>query len=241
LYSFFCLIEVYMSGENLITYLQQFVSSDRMRLINEKVDHRTRYLTLLVENVFQSHNASAILRTSDCFGVQDVYIVEKNNRFSANEEVALGAQQWLTVKTYPSYEGNTRDAIAELKQKGYRIVATALHNNAQPLENFDFKKGKVAFMLGTELTGLSDEALSLADEYVVIPMRGFTQSLNVSVATGIILHFSTWKIFSSDIPWSLSEEEKLELKIQWLKKSIRHGDLIEQRYLNQLNELSQPK
>ena len=96
-------------------------------------------------------------------------------------------------------------------------------------------------MLGTELTGLSDEALSLADEYVVIPMRGFTQSLNVSVAAGIILHFSTWKIFSSDIPWSLSEEEKLELKIQWLKKSIRHGDLIEQRYLNQLNELSQPK
>ncbi|HOK51629.1 MAG TPA: RNA methyltransferase [Bacteroidales bacterium] len=230
-----------MSREKLLTYLQQFVSNDRIKLINEKIEHRTRYITLLVENIYQSHNASAILRTSDCFGVQDVYIVEKNNRFSANEEVALGAQQWLTVKTYPSSEGNTRQAIEELKQKGYRVVATALHKNAQPLENFDFKKGKVAFMLGTELTGLTEEALSLADEYVIIPMRGFTQSLNVSVAAGILLHFSTWRVLNSDIPWSLSEEEKLELKIQWLKKSIRHGDLIEQRYLSQFNASSQPR
>ncbi|MEJ5263917.1 MAG: RNA methyltransferase [Bacteroidales bacterium] len=230
-----------MSREKLLTYLQQFVSNDRIKLINEKIEHRTRYITLLVENVYQSHNASAILRTSDCFGVQDVYIVEKNNRFSANEEVALGAQQWLTVKTYPSSEGNTRQAIEELKQKGYRVVATALHKNAQPLENFDFKKGKVAFMLGTELTGLTEEALSLAEEYVIIPMRGFTQSLNVSVAAGILLHFSTWRVLNSDIPWSLSEEEKLELKIQWLKKSIRHGDLIEQRYLSQFNASSQPR
>ncbi|MGC8824287.1 MAG: TrmH family RNA methyltransferase [Bacteroidales bacterium] len=230
-----------MSRENLLTYLEQFVNVDRARLINEKVEWRTRYLTLMVENIYQSHNASAILRTADCFGVQDIYIVEKNNRFSANEEIALGAQQWLTVKTFSSYDGNTRDAIAELKQKGYRIVATALHKDAQPLETFDFRKGKVAFMMGTELTGLSEEALSLADEYVVIPMRGFTQSLNVSVATGILLHFSTWRIFASDIPWSLSEEEKLELKIQWLKKSIRDGDLIEQRYLSQIQESSQSR
>lgn len=230
-----------MSRENLLAYLQQFVNADRVRLMNEKVELRTRYITLMVENIYQNHNASAILRTADCFGVQDIYIVEKNNRFSANEEIALGAQQWLTVKTFPSYDGNTKDAIAELKQKGYRIVATALHKDAQPLEAFDFRKGKVTFMIGTELTGLSEEALSLADEFVVIPMRGFTQSLNVSVATGILLHFSTWRIFTSDIPWWLSQEEKLELKIQWLKKSIRHGDLIEQRYLNQIQESSQSR
>ncbi|MCX7987431.1 MAG: RNA methyltransferase [Bacteroidales bacterium] len=228
-----------MPKEALYTYLKQFVSNQRLKLLDEKIEYRTRYITLVVENIYQSHNASAILRTADCFGVQDVYVVEKNNRFSANEEIALGAQHWLTVKTYPSYEGNTTDAINELKQKGYRIVATALHPKSQPLEIFDFSKGKTAFMLGTELTGLSDEALSLADEFVVIPMRGFTQSLNVSVAAGIILHYSTQQIINSDIPWQLSEEEKLDLKIQWLKNTIRQSDLIVERFLSQYNA-SQP-
>jgi tRNA (guanosine-2'-O-)-methyltransferase len=228
-----------MSKIELYKYLQQFITPERYRLINEKIEFRTRYVSLLVENIYQSHNASAILRTADCFGVQDIYVVEKNNRFSANEEIALGAQQWLTVKTYPCYDDNTRDAIAELKQKGYRVVATALHKNAQTLESFDFNKGRVAFMLGTELTGLSEQALECADEFVTIPMRGFTQSLNVSVAAGIILHFATWRIFNSTLPWQLTDEEKLDLKIQWLKKSIRNGDLIEQRFMSQFNTSSQ--
>ncbi len=221
---------------DVITYLSQFVTPERIKLIDEKIKNRTRYISLLLENIYQSHNASAILRTADCFGVQDIYVVEKNNKFSANDEIALGANQWLNIQIYKNHAENLLHAIEELKKKDYRIVATSLNEKSMPLEEFDFTKGKVVFLFGTELTGLSDEAHKISDEFVHIPMRGFTQSLNVSVAAGIIMHFATWRLQQLNLPWKLSTTEQTELKIQWLKKSIRGGDLIEQYFINQIQQ-----
>jgi tRNA (guanosine-2'-O-)-methyltransferase len=218
------------STKDLINYLQYFVNEQRIKLIDEKLLHRTRYVSVVVENVFQTNNASAILRSCECFGIQNVYIIENNNRFCVNDEIAMGSEKWLTIKSFSGAENNTRDAILSLKNEGYRIVATCFGLNSVPLQSFDFSKGKIAFLLGTELTGLSEEALNYCDEFLTIPMVGFTQSLNVSVVAGILLHYATLKIYNSSIPWQLSEEEKNEIKLDWIKKSIKKGDLIEQYY-----------
>ncbi len=218
---------------NLHDYLKQFITENRKNLFAEKLKNRTRYITLVVENVFQSHNASAILRSCDCFGIQDVHVIEKNNAFSINEEIALGAQQWLTIHKYLPSPTNTTDALKILKQKGYRIIGTAFNEKAIPLETFDLTKGKFAIVVGTELTGISDDVVQMSDEFLMIPMRGFTQSLNVSVATGIILHFLTWKLFHSHIPWQLSAEEQEEIELQWLKKSIKNSEALIKNYQQQ--------
>lgn len=220
----------------LYQFLKQFVNTNRLNLIENKLQYRTRYITLVVENIYQSHNASAILRSAECFGIQDLYIIEKNNKFSISEEIALGAQNWVTLHTYSNVQDNTIQVVRELKAKGFRIIATTLENEATPLEDFDFTKGKAAIFVGTELKGLSQDVLFHADEYLKIPMRGFSQSLNVSVAAGIIAYFATFKIFNSNIAWQLTEEEKNELRTQWYKNCLPQADaLIKYYYENFLN------
>lgn len=215
---------------SLNEFLKQFITENRCNLIAQKLQYRTRYLTLVVENVYQSHNASAILRSCDCFGIQDVHIIEKNNAFTINEEIALGAQQWLSIYKYNSFPNNTIAALNNLRLRGYRIVATTLNDNAVALEKFDLSKGKTAIVVGTELTGISDDVMKLSDEFLMIPMRGFTQSLNVSVATGIILHFFSWRLFNSQLPWQLSLNESTEIELEWLKKTIKNSEALINKY-----------
>ena len=186
---------------------------------------------MAIEDVFQPQNASAVLRTSDCFGIQDVHIIENKNEYRINPDVALGSFQWLDMYRYNSKAFNTPDAIQNLRSKGYRIVATTPHINDVSLDDFDLSKGKVAFVFGTELEGLTAEVLDNADEYLKIPIYGFTESFNISVSAAIILHHLSRKLRLSDINWNLSEDEQIEIKIKWLKQSIKKSDLLIERFM----------
>ena len=156
------------------------VTDDRWNRFQEVLDERTQYLTVVLENIYQPLNASAVLRSADCFGIQDVHVIENYNEFTPDREVAMGSSRWLNIKRYNEEENNTLQCIQKLKKEGYRIVATTPHKNDCNLQQFDLTKGKTALLFGTEMEGLTDIALQEADEYLKIPMYGFTENFNLS-------------------------------------------------------------
>jgi tRNA (guanosine-2'-O-)-methyltransferase len=218
-------------NEALIRYLESCITDNRKSLFNSVIRQRTRYITVALEDIFQTHNASAVLRTCDCFGIQDIHLIESRNKFSVNEDIALGSEKWLTLRTYSSGT-STLDAINYLRSNGYRIIATSPHHNDTNLNDFDLYAGKTALLFGTELQGLSANALDNADGYLRIPMYGFTESFNISVTAGIILHALVEKLHSSDINWRLSEEECKEVKLAWLRRTVHDSNLIEKEFLS---------
>ena len=217
--------------EELISYLSKVITPERFSLFNKIIKDRTRYMTVVLEDIFQPHNASAVLRSCDCFGVQDVHIIENENEYKVNPDVALGSSKWLNLYKYNEAENNTLSTINALKKKGYRIIATTPHNDDVNLENFDISKGKFALMFGSEQPGLSNIAMENADEFLKIPMFGFTESFNISVSAAVILHHLSLKLRQSDIKFKLSEDEQNTIILEWLKQSIKKSDLIIEKFL----------
>jgi tRNA (guanosine-2'-O-)-methyltransferase len=214
----------------LLNYLASFVSDHKRELFNKHVQCRTRHITVAVENVFQPQNASAVLRTCDCFGVQDVHVIENNNEYVVNPDVALGASKWLNLHRYSKEENNTVECINALKAKGYKVIATTPHTNDVTLDELPID-GKIALLFGTEKEGLSDLAMEHADGFMRIPMYGFTESFNISVSAAIILHHLTEKLRASDINWQLSEQEVLDIKMDWVRSVVKHADKYEAEFL----------
>ena len=218
--------------DKLILYLQQFVTERRLKLFDSRLENRTRYLTIVLEDIFQPHNASAVLRSCECFGIQDLHIIENRNAYRINPDVALGSYKWLTLKRYNQPGDNTTKALMSLKKEGYRIVAAMPHKKDSKLEDFDLSRGKTALVFGSELEGLSPTAVDLADEFIQVPMVGFTESLNISVSAAICIHQLTTNLRKSSIPWHLSEDEKQDILLTWLKKTIKKSEQIERAFLD---------
>ncbi|MBL4561066.1 MAG: RNA methyltransferase, partial [Labilibaculum sp.] len=214
-----------------IHFLEGFSNDKRKELLDKNIENRTRYITLVLEDIFQAQNASAVIRSCDCFGIQDLHVIENYNAYKLNPDVVLGASKWIDLHRHHKEERNTLSTILKLKKEGYRIVATTPHTNDILLPDFDLSKGKAAFFFGTELTGLSDEVMNNADEFVKIPMYGFTESFNISVSAALVLSHLTSTLRRSDVNWQLSDNEKLELKLEWLRKSIRSGDKLLEEFV----------
>jgi tRNA (guanosine-2'-O-)-methyltransferase len=227
-----------MANPELIQYLENFVTERRKELFYNNIQHRTRYITVVLEDIFQSQNASAVLRTCDCLGIQDVHVIENYNKYQINPDVALGSNKWITLKKYNLKQiDNTDDAIKNLKAAGYRIVATSPHKNDIDLTDFKLENGKAAFLFGNEKQGLSKNALNLADEYVKIPMFGFTESYNISVSAAILLYQLIIQLkISKDIDWRVSDDEKNDILLQWFRISIRNSKGIISKFYTRNTE-----
>ena len=217
--------------KQLIEYLSQFVTDERFRLFHRILEDRTRYLTIVLEDIYQPQNASAVLRSADCFGIQDIHIVENRNTFTVDKEVSMGASKWVSIIPYTQYKNNSLKAIKHLKAEGYRIVATSPHINDVKLEDFDLHKGKTALVFGTELTGITETIKKEADEFLKIPMYGFTESFNISVSAAIIMHHLALRMKTEPgIDWKLNEEEKDKVLLQWMRKTIKQSELLEKKF-----------
>jgi len=214
-------------------YLETFLTDERKVLLHKILENRTRHITVVVEDLFQTQNISAVLRSCECVGIQNVHIVEGENDFQIHKAIAMGADKWLTVKHYQKDNNPMMTCIHELKTKSYTIVATLPDDNSCFLEDLPLEK-PVAFLFGTELTGLSKEAISAADKTVKIPMYGFTNSFNISNSVAIIVSHGIEKLRKSTIHWQLSEEEKEELLFDWVQKSINKPELLIKRYLEEM-------
>jgi len=214
-----------------LEYLFGFVSPHKKALFYKLIENRTRYITVVLEDLFQPHNASAVLRSCDCFGIQDVHIIENKNKYEVNREIALGSSKWLTIYKYNAIEDNTIQALRKLKTQGYKIVATTPHREDYSPDNLPLDN-KIALLFGTELTGLTRQALDESDMYLRIPMFGFTESLNISVSVAVILHYLTEKLHKSDVAWQIPEEGKTEVLINWCKQVVRHPEMYEREFFN---------
>jgi spoU protein len=212
-------------NQKLLTYLERFITDERKERFLEIISQRTNHFTVAMEDVFQMHNTSAAVRTCEVFGVQQAHSIEGRFGKRLDAKIAMGAQKWVDVFRYD----NTQDCIDTLRNKGYQIVATTPHKDAYFLNDFDITQ-KSAFFFGTEKEGLSEQVLSQADTFLKIPMVGFTESLNISVAVAIVLQQLTDKLRRSEIPWQLSEEERLLTLIEWTKKSVRNVKDVLKRY-----------
>lgn len=205
----------FATKEKLRDFLFRLISENKQQKFLETIAGRTRYITVVLEDLYQSHNASAVLRTCDCFGVQDVHIIENAHRFEVSHDIVRGASKWLSVYKYNRPEvNNTEHCLKSLKEKGYKIIGTTPHENDTNLEELELI-GPVALVFGTEKKGLSAEARKQCDGYMRVPMYGFTESLNISVCAGISLHHLIWKLRQSELDWELSPDDQLDLIIEW--------------------------
>ena len=163
------------------------------------------------------------------FGIQDSHLIEARFGKRLDKNIALGAQQWVDTYSYT----DSLSCIKELRKKGYRIVATTPHGDSCLLDDYEIRE-PIALFFGTEKEGLSKTVLDEADEAIKIPMVGFTESLNISVAAAIVLQQLSSRLRNSKLPWQLSEEEKFEKRLDWTRKSIKHVDEIIERYQGSL-------
>jgi len=214
-----------MIDMELLNYLEEFISENRKERFTEILSQRTNYITVAVEDVYQMHNTSAVVRSCESFGVQTAHLIEGKYGKRLDEEIAMGAQKWVDIKRYQ----NSKEAIDTLKNKGFKIVATSPHADSSLLQDFKLN-GKTALFFGTEKNGLSDYVLENSDASLKIPMVGFTESLNISVSAAIILQYVTTQLKSSNIDWQLTEDELWERRLDWTKKSIKSIDDILERY-----------
>lgn len=210
---------------NLLAHLEGFITLERKQRFLQVLASRTRYLTVALEDVYQLHNASAVIRSCDVFGIQAAHLIEGRFGNRLDKNIAMGAQQWVDIHRHAS----SRECIENLRQKGYRIIATTPREESTPLNDFTLE-GPTALFFGTEKEGLSPEVLEQADGALYIPMFGLTESLNISVAAVIILQDLSMRLRQSEFPWQLSEAEILKKRFEWTRKTIRAADEIIARY-----------
>ncbi len=210
-----------------LNYLEGFITENRRDAFLKILAQRSRHFLVAIEDVYQLHNTSAVLRTCEVFGVQELHVVEEKYGKKIDKEIALGAQKWVDVDRY----NTTTECISQLKSRGYKIIATSPHAEAADLDDFDITE-RAAIFFGTEKKGLTQEVLDQADGFIKIPMLGFTESLNISSSAAIIIQNISQRLRKSNIKWQLTEEELLEKRIDWTQKSIKDIDFITQRYLD---------
>ncbi len=222
-----------MKDNDLYKNMETHISEKRMAKILEVSRERTRYLSVVLNNVYYTQNISAVIRSCDCFGIQDLYIIGNSPSTHVNKHVAQGAYNWVDIhrNTFKPEE----ETLRELKENGYRLVVTLPEPGASSLHEFDIDQGKIAIIMGNEKEGVSPVVKEMADEFLYIPMAGFSQSLNISVSTAVILSELTGKIRSSGFDWRLNEESMKALQYRWMKNSVKRGDHIEDEYLARMD------
>jgi len=210
--------------KELLEHLFNLISDKRRELFLELVEKRTKKIAVVLEDIYQSHNAAAVLRSCDCFGVQDVHIIENRNQWSPHPDIEQGSSKWLSISRYNQNEQNTEDCLDSLKRAGYVIAATTPHTDlaVDAISTDD----PIALVFGTEMQGISEMVKSKADTLVRIPMYGFTESFNISVAAAICLHSLRSKFIRDKKSLDLNEEQKLEVLLDWCKSSISRSDKI---------------
>lgn len=208
-----------------LNYLETILTDNRKERFLEVLQNRTKHFTVAVEDVYQLHNTSAVMRSCEVFGVQELNVIEERFGKRIDKQIAMGAQKWVDVIRHDSVSG----CISSLREKGYQIIATTPHEKDCTLEKFDISK-PTALFFGTEKEGLSEEVMQQADGFLKIPMVGFTESLNISVSAAIIIQDLTNRLRRSDIDWKLTDAEILEKRLDWARKSIKNIKGIEARY-----------
>ncbi len=209
-----------------IGYMAGFMLEGREAVFRSVLDDRTRYITICTENTFHPQNASALVRTCEAFGLQDIHTVEDLCKFKPHENIVRGTDKWVDIHRHAS----AAEALDVLRGKGYRIIATTPHTDDSLPEDFDIQAGPFALVFGTEHAGISPEVGAAADGFIKIPMCGFVESLNVSASASILLYILTRRLRESGIDWALGEDEREKILFRWMMSSVKDSRNILKRF-----------
>ncbi len=200
--------------------LRSFITEHKAQCIQEKLEYRSRYVSFVFEHFYHSHNIDAAIRSIECCGFQDVHIIDNKKASGDSLTITKGADYWISGYHYKDpHAQNTKLCFNILKSQGYTLVGATPHQKSHMLSELPLDT-KVAIVFGNERLGISDYALEHVDTYVTIPMYGFTQSYNASVSTAIVAYELRKRLACSTINWHLSQEEKLELELDWLNRIV---------------------
>lgn len=221
--------------QGLLDYLGRYVTPHKKSVMERVLANRTRHLTVVLEDIFKPHNASAVIRTCDCFGLQDIHVIEKTDQYKVNPYVTRGASQWVDLhKYYQEGSSSVEACFDSLRAKGYKIYGTS--PSAGGISIYDLQpEEKLALVFGNEHEGISEEVKSKADGLVHIPMLGFTDSFNISVSASVFLFDLVRKAEKMGIEnFHLSEPEKNELRMKWYRAIVKNSDIHEKVYRKNL-------
>jgi tRNA (guanosine-2'-O-)-methyltransferase len=215
-----------ISDEYLLREFYEMLTPERIQLFEQIIDQRTNHFTVISEDIFQEHNASAIVRSCDSFGIQTLHLIESRNTYQVHEGIARGSNQWVTLEHHYSEGLPSEDVFQRIKERGYKIVATSPHAIEYDIFNLPINE-PLAFVFGAEKKGVTEAATEQADYLVRIPMYGFAESLNVSVSVAIVLNELRNRLKNSTIDWKLTNEERVRTKLSWCRKHLKSSELIE--------------
>lgn len=217
----------------LLEHLAQYVTPRKQARIDAVLPWRTRYISVVLEDIYQTQNASAVIRSCDLFGIQQLEVIESRNRFKVNKAVVQGASKWIDIRRHKGAgPAPTMACMDGLTKRGYRLAALTPEKADCSLGDLPLDK-PIALLFGGEEAGLSEAALGTADMRVAIPMVGFTRSFNLSVSVALVLQDVTRRLRTSSINWRLTNDEALELKLLWYQKSASNGSALARQYLAQ--------
>lgn len=220
--------------KELYDYLSNFMLEGRKQKLEEIVGQRTKHLSVVLEDLFHEHNASAVIRTCECMGIQDVHIIENDNEYNINPDIVLGASKWLDLHRYNRTRDNSLECIKKLKSEGYQIVGTSLNEKSISLYDLDISK-KTAIVFGREKRGISEIVKQEADVFIKIPMYGFTESFNISVSAGIALSYLKQKLLTDSDNWQLTEYEKIETLTKWAGLTVKQSEKLIKKFQQENN------
>ncbi|MBK9148158.1 MAG: RNA methyltransferase [Flavobacteriales bacterium] len=218
-----------ISDRDLYERLCAFITPNKRALFERISAERTRHITCVLEDIYQAHNASAVVRTCDLLGIQDLHIIENRNKYTVNPDVTLGSSKWVDMHRWREQPDNTARCIAHLKAKGYAIVTTSPRATECTPATIPLER-PLAFCFGTELTGASEALIGQSDLTLRIPMHGFTESYNISVSAAITLYTVMERLRASSVPWRLDEAELDALKLRWARKVVHSAAHLEERF-----------
>ena len=211
--------------EARVEYLRGFILEQRYEVLCRALEERTRYITVCTENTFHPQNASALVRSCEAFGIQDMHTIESVCKFSPTVRIVRGTDKWIDIRRHDS----STELITSLRGQGYRIIATSPHADDTTPESFDVGAGPFALFFGTEHEGISPEVKDNADGFIKIPMYGMVESLNVSASAAILLYTLVTRMRASGVSFRLTERERDEIMFNWLRGSVRDADNILRR------------
>jgi tRNA (guanosine-2'-O-)-methyltransferase len=223
----------YQPSIELKEFLFRFITDEKIQRFNEVISKRTRHITIVMEDIYQGQNTNAVIRSCECFGVQDVHIIENKYDFEIVEDISKGSFKWVDIHQYKGAENNTVICFEKLKQNGYTIIGTSPHENDMDLQEISLDT-KTAFVLGSEREGLSQATMDLCDGFMKIPMAGFTESLNLSNCSAIIIQNLTSRLWKSNLNWQLTEEEKTAILIEWCFEVVGRKELLLEYFKNKV-------
>jgi tRNA (guanosine-2'-O-)-methyltransferase len=198
-----------------IASLEARLTPRRVQLLRELAAKRSRFYCMVLEDLVDPHNISAVIRTSEVFGLQDVHIIEEVNAYEINKSVLKGSFKWMNLYRYKQRS----TCMDLLKSKGYQI-AVASTNTSTPIYEIDLDK-PTAFYMGSERFGNHPETLEKADVHFILPQYGITESMNVSVAAGVLMtHLECHMRAKSREQFCLNSFEQEKILLEWYKRHV---------------------